>query len=58
MYIASPPRVYTFVINDESMLLYHHQSPQFMLGFTLGVIPSMDWDRGTMTYIHNVIVLL
>ena len=47
------PQSGIFVITDEPTLIYYHQSPEFVLGFSLHVVHSMEFDTCTMTCIHH-----
>ena len=40
----------TFVKNDEYTLTHHYQNPQFRLGFTLGVVHPMGFDKCITRY--------
>lgn len=44
----------TFITDDEPTVIdQNHQSPQFTVGFTLGVVHSMGLDKCIMAYIHH-----
>ena len=53
-HINIPHHSDTFVTSDEpSLTLLITQSPELTLGFTLGVVPSMDLDKHIITRISH-----
>ena len=44
--------VCTFITKDEVTRTTHHQSPQFTLGLSLGVVQPMGLEKGIVTCIH------